>query len=69
MSSATVFLLPVPASPIVYQLSSRVTSLRGTMKNAAFGGAPSPAGGIMPPRNSHCMTSQPLVKAQLPEIR
>ena len=63
------FLLPVPASPIVNQLSSKVTSARGTMKNAGFGGAPSLAGGIMPPRKSHCMWSQPLVKPQLPESR
>jgi hypothetical protein len=50
-----VFLLPVPPSPMVNQLSSSDTSARGTMKNAGRGVALSLGGGIMPPRKSHCM--------------
>ena len=51
--SATVFLLPVPARPIVNQLSSKCTSARGSRKKAGVGGTPSLAGGIIPPRKSH----------------
>src|SRR5580698_9085855 len=63
--SATMVLLPVPASPIVCQLSSMVISDVRSTKNPGNGEPPDC--GIMPPKNCHCALSQPLQKKPEPE--
>src|SRR5262249_20592497 len=64
-SRATMFLLPVPASPMVCQLSSITQSALRSRKNP--GVAAAPGCGIMPPRSCHCALSQPLQKLPTPE--
>ena len=63
------FLLPVPASPIVCQLSSIRPSAHGIRKKPGLGGPALSGGGIMPPRKNHCALSQPLAKLHDPEMR
>src|SRR5580704_8525237 len=65
--SATMVLLPVPASPIVRQSSVMAMSAVRSRKNPGCGGPL--ACGIMPPRNCHWALSQPLQKPPDPETR
>src|SRR5215467_2759582 len=63
------FLLPVPASPIVCQLSSIRASSRGTIRNVGFAVSDPSDDGAMVERRYHCALSQPLAKLQIPDAR